>query len=60
MGREDRDDWGTYDEDMAETMRTLEYERDDEDEDYEDEDEDDYDDGCPLCGRIGCSGWGCL
>jgi len=57
VGREDRDDWGTYDEDMAETMRTLEYERDDEDEDYEEEDEED---GCPLCGRAWGYGRGCL
>ena len=60
MRKEDRDDWGTYDEDMAETLRNLEYERDDEDYDREERDEDDEDDGCPLCGRYRCSGWNCL
>ena len=57
MRKEDRDDYSVYDEDMAETLRTLEYERDDEEEDETDEDEDD---GCPLCGRYRCSGWNCL
>lgn len=59
MRKEDRDDYSVYDEDMAETLRTLEYERDDEEEDETDEDEDE-DDGCPLCGRYRCSGWNCL
>lgn len=60
MKKEDRDDYSVYDEDMAETLRTLEYERDDEDETDEDETDEDDDDGCPLCGRAWCSGWGCL
>lgn len=57
--KENRDDYSIADAEMAETLRNLEYERDDdEDEDYEDEDEED--DGCPLCGRAWCSGWNCL
>lgn len=59
MKKEERDDYSIYDEDMAETMRNLEYEKDDEDDDYEEDEEDDYDDGCPLCGSIRCSGY-CL
>lgn len=57
--KEQRPDYSIADEDMAETLRTIEYEHD-EDDDIEPTDEEEYDDGCPLCGRAWCSGWNCL
>ena len=60
MRKQDRDDWGTYDEDMADTLRNLEYEREEVYYDYDHDEEEEEDDGCPLCGRRRCSGWNCL
>lgn len=57
MRKEDRDDWGTYDEDLRDTMRNLEYEREEVYNDYDHDEDEEEDDGCPLCGRRRCSGW---
>lgn len=69
MRKEERDDYTIADEDYREVVRNHyldakeEAQRqalDDAADSYEydeDSDEDDYDDGCPLCGRISCSGY---